>query len=181
MEYEAKFRVSSLDDVERSLRSLGAVFEEEVFEEDHYIDLHPCVKLRERDEALRVRISKGNRTSQRGELTYKGPKIRKNLKIREELTVEVSDPYTLIEIFKRLGFKEYVLRKHRRIYRLANYKIFLDRVEGVGSFIEIEVEGVKTTDEFIEYIKKFKSLICITGDHIVKSYLEMWLEERGYA
>ncbi|MGC9147860.1 MAG: class IV adenylate cyclase [Sulfolobales archaeon] len=181
MEYEAKFKASSLDEIERTLRNLGAVFEEEVYEEDHYIDLYPCVKLKERDEALRIRISRGNRTSQRGELTYKGPKIKKNLKIREELTVEVSDPHVLIEIFKRLGFREYVLKKHRKIYRLANYKIFLDRVEDIGSFIEIEIEGVKSAEEFIEHIKKFKSLVGITGDHIVKSYLEMWLEERGYA
>ncbi|MEZ0290037.1 MAG: class IV adenylate cyclase [Sulfolobales archaeon] len=180
MEYEAKFRVSSLEDVERTLRELGAVFEEEVFEEDHYIDLFPCVKLRERDEALRIRISKSNKTGFRGELTYKGPKIRKDLKVREELTTSVSDPFVVIEIFRRLGFKDHILRKTRRVYRLANYKIFLDKVEDIGSFVEIEVEGIERPEDLIEHIKRFKSLIGVTGDHIVKSYLEMWLEERGY-
>ena len=181
MEYEAKFRVASLENVEKILRDLGAVFEEEVYEEDHYIDLYPCVKLKERDEALRVRISRSNKTSLRGELTYKGPRIRRDLKVREELTSDISDPYVVIEIFKRLGFGEHVLRKYRRIYRLGRYKIFLDRVEGMGVFVEIEVDGVKSPEEFIEEIKRFKSLVGIADDQIVKSYLEMWLEERGYA
>jgi adenylate cyclase class 2 len=179
VEFEAKFRVSSLERVEKILRELGAVFEEEVYEEDHYIDLYPCVRLRERDEALRIRISRGSRTGLRGEITYKGPKIRRDLKIREELTTEVRDPEIVIEIFHRLGFNQHVLRKIRRIYRLANYKIFLDKVDDVGQFVEIEVEGIERPEDLIEHIKKFKSLVGITGDHIVKSYLEMWLEERG--
>ncbi|GAY25242.1 hypothetical protein ATG_04450 [Desulfurococcaceae archaeon AG1] len=177
MEYEAKFEVKDHSDIERALKSLGAVYEEEVFEEDHYIDLYPCIKLRERDEALRVRISEGSR-SRRGEITYKGPKIRKDLKARDEITVEVRDPRGLVEIFRRLGFKSHVIRKRRKIYRLGVYKIFLDDVEAVGRFVEIEVEGVSSPEEFLERIKKFKSLIGITGNHIVKSYLELWLEGR---
>lgn len=180
MEYEAKFRVSSLERIEKTLRELGAVFEEEVYEEDHYIDLYPCVKLRERDEALRIRISRGSRTGLRGEVTYKGPKLRRDLKVREEISTEVRDPYVLIEIFRRLGFSDHVLRKSRKIYRLANYKIFLDKVEDIGHFVEIEVEGLEKPEDLIEHIRKFKSLVGITGDHIVKSYIEMWLEERGY-
>ncbi len=178
MEYEAKFEVKDHSDIERALKTLGAVYEEEVFEEDHYIDLYPCIKLRERDEALRVRISEGSR-SRRGEITYKGPKIRRDLKARDEITVEVRDPRGLVEIFRRLGFKSHVIRKRRKIYRLGVYKIFLDDVEAVGRFVEIEVEGVRSPEEFLESIKKFKSLIGITGNHIVKSYLELWLEGRG--
>ncbi|MEL9929837.1 MAG: class IV adenylate cyclase, partial [Sulfolobales archaeon] len=139
------------------------------------------IKLRERDEALRVRISRSNKTSMRGEMTYKGPRVRKDLKIREELTTAVSDPYIIIEIFRRLGFKDHVIRKIRRIYRLGNYKIFLDRVEDIGSFVEIEVEGISKPEELIEHIKRFRSMVGVTGDYIVKSYLELWLEERGYA
>ena len=60
MEYEAKFRVRDHSEVERALRTLGAVYEEEVFEVDHCIDLYPCDKLRERDEALWIRISEGS-------------------------------------------------------------------------------------------------------------------------
>lgn len=178
MEYEAKFRVEDHESVERALRAVGAVFEEEVFEEDHYIDLYPCVKLRERDEALRIRISEGSR-GRRGEITYKGPKIRRNLKARDEITVYVSSPRDLVEIFMRLGFRSYVIRKRRRIYRMGVYKIFLDNVEPIGRFVEIEVEGVKSPEEFLESIRRLKSVIGISGEHIVKSYLELWLEERS--
>jgi len=172
MEYEAKFRVDDHESIERSLKSLGAVYEEEVYEEDHYIDLYPCVKLRERDEALRIRISEGSR-SRRGEITYKGPKIRKDLKVRDEITVDVSEPRELLEIFRRLGFKSHVIKKRRKIYR-----IFLDEVESVGKFVEIEVDGVSSPEEFLEKIKRLKNLVGISGDQVVKSYLELWLEGR---
>jgi predicted adenylyl cyclase CyaB len=178
MEYEAKFRVRDHSEVERALRTLGAVYEEEVFEEDHYIDLYPCVKLRERDEALRIRISEGSR-SKRGEITYKGPRMRRDLKIRDEITVDVSNPRDLLEIFRRLGFKSHVIKKRRKIFRLGVYRIFLDDVESVGKFLEIEVEGVSSPEEFLESIRRLKSLIGFEGEHVVKSYLELWLEERG--
>jgi len=178
MEYEAKFRVKDHEAIERVLRSLGAVYEEEVFEEDHYIDLYPCVRLKERDEALRVRISEGSR-SRRGEITYKGPKIRKDLKARDEITVDVSNPRELIEIFRRLGFKSHVIRKRRKIYRMGVYRIFLDDVESLGKFVEIEVEGVSSPEEFLEKIRRLKSMVGISGDQVVKSYLELWLEGRG--
>jgi adenylate cyclase class 2 len=177
MEYEAKFRVKDHESIERALKSLGAVYEEEVFEEDHYIDLYPCIKLRERDEALRVRISEGSR-SRRGEITYKGPKIRRDLKVRDEITVDVSNPRDLIEIFRRLGFKSHVIRKKRKIYRLGIYRIFLDDVEAIGKFVEIEVDGVDSPEEFLEKIRRLKNMIGISGDQVVKSYLELWLEGR---
>ncbi len=179
-EYEAKFKVRDHGEIERALVKLGASLIDHVFEEDHYIDLYPCIDLKKRDEVLRIRITRSSSNRVSGELTYKGPKKFKDLKVRDEISIEIGDPFKLLDIFGRLGFKNrYVIRKQRKIYRLGTYKIFLDTVESLGRFVEIEVEGVKTASEFVSKIEKLKNIINISGVNIVKSYLELWLEERG--
>ncbi len=180
MEYEVKVSVDNLDDVERKLKSLGAVLLDEVFEEDYYIDLAPCIDLKSLDMALRVRI-KRSKVLKRvvSELTFKGPKIVPNMKIRKEITVSVDDGYKLLEIFKELGFRYYIIKKKRKIYKYGPYTVFLDDVQGLGSFIEVEVEGIDSIDKFREMIKRFVSLLKISENFIVKSYLEMMLARIG--
>ena len=176
MEYEIKVSVSNLSDVEKKLRELGAVLLDEVVEEDYYIDLSPCIDLKSLDMALRVRI-KRSRVMKRtlSELTFKGPKVVPHMKIRKEITVALDDGYKALEIFKELGFRYYVIKKRRKIYRYGPYKVFLDDVQGLGTFIEVEVEGVESIDQFKEMIKRFVSLLKISENFIVKSYLEMML------
>lgn len=184
-EYEVKIAVENLKEIEKALKEIGAVFEDEVYEEDYYIDLRPCKDLKASDEALRVRISKGSRTTiESYEFTYKGPKIRPDLKVRDEITIEVSDGRALIEIFRRLGFRTYIIRKKRKVYRYGKYKVFLDEVMGLGRFVEIEVEGASNVKEFASEIRKLVSILKLTGSFISKSYLEMILDrieviERG--
>ncbi len=180
MEYEIKVSVSNLDEVERKLKDLGAVLLDEVAEEDYYIDLSPCIDLRALDMALRVRIKKSKVMKRTiSELTFKGPKIVPNMKIRKEITVSLDDGYKALEIFRELGFRYYVVKKKRKIYRYGPYKVFLDDVQGLGTFIEVEVEGVETVDQFKEMIKRFVSLLKISENFIVKSYLEMMLARIG--
>ncbi len=179
-EYEIKIAVKDLGDVERALREIGAVLEDDVYEEDHYIDLRPCKDLRSTDEVLRIRISRSSKTnSEFYELTYKGPRTARIPKVRDEISVEVSDGRALLEIIRRLGFLTYVLKKRRKIYRYGKYKIFLDDVVHLGKYIEVEVEGVSSVEEFNEEIKKLVSILRLSGPLISKSYLELILEKLG--
>jgi len=176
MEYEVKVSVDNLEDIERKLKNLGAVMIDDVLEEDYYIDLYPCIDLKARDMALRIRIKKSKMLKRTlSELTFKGPKIVPDMKIRKEITVAVDDGRKLLEIFEELGFRYYVIKKHRKIYRYGPYKVFLDNVHGLGTFVEVEVEGVDSIDQFRNMIKKFVSILKISENFIVKSYLEMML------
>ena len=176
MEYEVKVSVDNLEDIEKKLRNLGAVLVDDVLEEDYYIDLYPCIDLKARDMALRVRIRKSKVLKRTvSELTFKGPKIVPDMKIRKEITVSVEDGRKLLQIFEELGFKYYLIKKRRKIYRYGPYKVFLDDVQGLGTFIEVEVEGVDSVDQFREMIKQFVSILKISENFIVKSYLEMML------
>jgi len=129
MEVEVKFRVD-FEEMKQKIESLGALFVREELQEDVYFSL-PLPKL------LRVR-KLGNLGT--AFLTYKEIKDLGRNEEFDELEVEVSDFETTVEILKRLGFKEdVVVRKRRLVYRLDGVTFELNDVEGLGGFLDIEV------------------------------------------
>ncbi len=165
MEVEAKFRID--ENIKERVEKI-AEFVKEVFEEDYYLK-HPCRDFMRTDEALRIR------KSEKIVLTYKGPKVDKETKTREEIEVVVSDFENTLEIFKRLGFDVVAkVSKVRRIYKLDDMKILVDSVEGLGDFVEIEIKS----DDVEKAKRRIFEIARRMGlkESITKSYLEMLLE-----
>ncbi|MFY9648140.1 MAG: class IV adenylate cyclase [Terriglobales bacterium] len=50
-----------------------------------------------------------------------------------------SDPYSLLEILSKSLAKTGVVKKTRKLYRIGQTRVHLDRVEGLGDFLELEV------------------------------------------
>ncbi len=176
IEVEAKYEVKDLEDIERKLLVLGAVYIGEEYEEDYYFQ-HPCRDFMKTDEALRVR-----KTMNRIELTYKGPKMSSLIKSRVEINVGVEDLDSIIALLEKLGFKKvFIVKKYRKKYRLSEeVKISVDVVENLGSFIEIEVSSKRS--EFREAEKKVLAIarsLGLEGKPIIKSYLELLLEKKA--
>ncbi|ALL00845.1 Adenylate cyclase [Pyrodictium delaneyi] len=177
VEVEAKLQLASckeLEEVRSRLEELGAVHEEEVVEEDTYFQ-HPCRDFAETDEALRLRIVGG-----KAELTYKGPKrIVGGSKARAEYTTSVGDPAAATRILESLGFRPVVVvRKTRSYYRLGDVSVSLDRVEGLGCFLEAEYKGQGSAEQASQFIEEvLEKLGIATRKRIYKSYLELLLEK----
>ncbi|MCS7097780.1 MAG: class IV adenylate cyclase [Candidatus Methanomethyliaceae archaeon] len=161
-EIEAKARVE--EDLTEKILKMGGRFLGEKIQEDIYFE-HPCRDFVKSDEAFRLRIE-GNKSI----ITYKGKRESENLKIREEIEVEIKDSKAFINILERLGFKKaYTIRKRRREFLLNEIIICLDDVNGLGSFIELEggeklLEiaeklGIRnlTTESYLEMIIKSKT------------------------
>ena len=129
MEVEVKFRVD-FNSTKRAIESIGAAFVREEIQEDVYLSI-PLPEL------LRVRrIGNLNRSF----LTYKRIADPGRNEEFDELEVEVSSFETTLEILKRLGFKEdVVVKKRRLVYRLGDVTFELSEVEGLGAFLDIEV------------------------------------------
>ena len=129
MEVEVKFRVD-FNSARRAIESLGATFIREEIQEDVYLSV-PLPEL------LRVRrISNLNRSF----LTYKRIADPGRNEEFDEVEVEVGDFETTLEILRRLGFKEDVwVKKRRLVYRLGDVTFELSEVEGLGGFLDIEV------------------------------------------
>jgi adenylate cyclase class 2 len=129
------------------------------------------------DEALRIRSLGGHSV-----LTYKGPKLDKVSKTRVEIETPVDGTATA-KIFHSLGFLEAgAVRKKRDIFRAGEIIVCLDAVEGLGEFLEVEldVEDKKDLESSRAELFKFLSQFGLSEkDSIRTSYLEMVLDKRN--
>jgi len=146
LEVEVKFRVN-FEAIRGRIEELGANLSHEELQEDVYFSL-PYPRL------LRVRNVPN---LGRAFLTYKEIKDPGRNEEFDELEVEVSSFETTVGILRRLGFDEDVIvRKRRLVYRLGDVTFELNDVEGLGSFLDIEVisDDVPTAKERIWEVAK---------------------------
>jgi adenylate cyclase class 2 len=176
LEVEIKLKVyeSELKRLKESL-SKQCVQLEEAELVDYYLS-HPCYDMAERDEALRLRVKRAN-TKEEAELTYKGKRIEeKGVKSREEISVSVSDWANLLNILKAVGFIDFAkVRKVRIDFDCYSYKISLDRVDDLGTYVEIEGKNDCNADCILAVLKKLN----IQGEVEKRTYLELILSTRS--
>jgi adenylate cyclase class 2 len=141
IEAEAKVRAPH-EPVEERLTELDAEHVTDKKQVDVYFAA-PHRDFADTDEALRVRHENG-----RAYVTYKGPKLDAETKTREEHETEVGDAETAVAVFESLGFDEFGrVSKQRSVYELDGKTVVLDEVDGLGSFVEVEVEAENSTEE----------------------------------
>jgi len=171
IEVEVKVR-ADLEKIERKLFDTGARFEGEFYEEDLYFN-SPFRDFSLSDEALRIRFQE-----KKGLFAYKGPKLDPISKSREEIEVEVSDPSKLRRILLKLGFKEAGwVKKRRKKFELDSFRVFLDEVEGLGGFVEIETKAEGPYEELLQKALELLEKLGLKGELIRESYLELLLKK----
>lgn len=186
-EVEIKFAIPDPESFGSLLQErFGLTLGEEVFESDLFFQ-HPNRDFARSDECLRVRQRDG-----RVFMTYKGPKIDRNSKTREEIELPlgdpVSDPERILEQIKnllnRIDFYEKTrLEKLRRsgilYYQNRRILITLDRISDLGFFTEMEVEVENRMD-----VDDAQSILFRLADDlqlkngIRTSYLELFLRKK---
>lgn len=168
IEVEVKARAGP--DILDRIKSIGA----KPLAVEHHLDLYfnsPSRDFGKTDEALRIRVKEEG-----ARLTYKGPKLDSQTKSRKEITVQIDDPSALEEILQSLGFvKSGVVRKVRRKYSLGEAVIALDQVEGLGSFVEVEMAGSGDWSSKKERVMEIISALGL-NESIRNSYLELLME-----
>lgn len=170
IEIEIKSPCEDLDGVERRLLELGAEFHGEIEQADLYLS-HPCRDFARTDEALRLRREGDGAT-----LHYKGPKIDSRTKSREEIGMFLREPDAMMSILDRLGFRPVAeVRKVRRNYGIGKIEVSLDRVSGLGGFVELEVQDLPVE----EGRRMLFGLLAELGLESTerRSYLELLLEK----
>ena len=112
---------------------------EEIEQRDTYLQ-SPLKDFQQTDEALRIRQIETREKTREVEVTYKGPKIGNDMKIREELTISTKQYLNTLKIFERLGYTVVAEIKKKRINWKKNFiTISLDEVIGLGTYIEAEM------------------------------------------
>ncbi len=170
LEVEIKSPCADPDAMRKMLSALGTGQTEARVDRDRYFN-HPSRDFAETDEAVRIR-SIGDRHY----LTYKGPKLSAKTKSRVEEEVSIADAETGRKILTALSFTEVLLvEKKREVYKLNEIEICLDTIEGLGSFVELEI----MTDDQQKGEEKLFALAGQLGlkEFVNISYLEMLLEK----
>ena len=168
MEIEVKASVNDLKAVRERVLALGGRDFGRIHQVDEYYS-HPTRDFAETDEAVRLRTENDLTV-----ITYKGPKVDKETKTREELEVSIGNRETMAAILVRLGFKPVIkIAKKREVYGLRGLTVCLDQVEGLGPYIEIEAQGENVEAEKAKIFKLMNDL-GVSGSER-RSYLELIL------
>ncbi len=136
-EIEAKLKVDSLSEIERKLSELGAEFLAEQLQTDYHFD-DANTTLTKTDRCLRLRKQMVGKNESLF-LTYKGAKEKSNFKRRQEIEFEIKDADSVRKLLSALGYEQsLVVEKKRRLWKLGDCEVALDRLPLLGDFVEIE-------------------------------------------
>lgn len=144
LEVEVKYPVSEFAALEKRLAEEKARCDGVREEADHYFNA-PDRDFAKTDEALRIR-----RVGEANFVTYKGPKRDARTKTRTEIEVGLAagdrTAVDFMRLLEQLGYQPVaVVRKRRRVYHTQragfDLEICLDEVEGVGRFVELEIQA----------------------------------------
>ena len=191
--YEVEVKVpAELEVVRERLAALEADALGTVVQEDTYYDA-PHRSFPETDEALRIRSETRCADDERTEretgadteaastrLTYKGPLVDDKSKTREEVETAVADDERMDAILTSLGFDPAAtVRKERERFAVDDYLVTLDSVDGVGAFVEVELEADEADLESARdgALAMLERLGLDPDEQLRTSYLELKLEE----
>ncbi len=186
IELEASYYLDeNYDNILEKIKLENFKFSEDIIEEDTYFTDKNMLFIQDR---ICLRTRKINEDFL--ELTYK-PKTDNNTekygKREVNLKIDPKDYFDTKYIIEELGYIEYVsFKKHRKVYskNINNfeYNIMIDQIEGVGSFIELEIlansEEEKETlhDELDIFVEKMG---CQNLREKEKPYRDIVKEYRG--
>lgn len=162
-----KIRLPEGIDWTARLRAIGATRGSETVQDDTFWS-HPQRDFAQTDEALRVR-----REAARTILTYKGPRLEADAKVRPEYNVGLEESPD--DLLGALGFAPTArLNKHRTTWLFAGVEVAMDSVAGLGSFIEIE--ALTGVDDPVRVIEGVRDTLGLSDEPAIQeSYLALAL------
>lgn len=192
LEIEMKFRVPDVDAYKKLLAETLNVELGEPSTEDDVFFTNETLGFPNEGKSLRIR-RRGNYLA----ATFKGPRLDKLTKTREEIELtlvdyreEVDEEQTRrvdqaqkdwIDFYNKLGFARYgeVIKTRRRAqttYGGREFEITLDEIAGVGYFTELEVTAEKEELEEARLVVVALANKLGLSESIARSYLSMVYE-----
>jgi len=165
IEVEIKVKISDPNLIRKKF-DINGVYKLSLHHEDIYFNMPKGLRdFKQTDEALRLRKSvEFNRDSKKVAqkinyfITYKGKKIDKTTKTREEIEVKINEIDDMKNLLKILGFREvFTVIKERELY---DFKFKDTKIEALIDYIPIldqhfvEVELITESHENIEENKE---------------------------
>ena len=172
IENEVKYKIDSLKKIENNLIKIGFILTKKIAQEDFYFS--PPHKKFAGTKKYYLRLRKSNNGC-----SFSYHVVKNNLQT-QEWEVQIDKCSVLLKILEYLNFKiDCIVKKRREIYQKEDISITLDKIEHLGSFIEIECMGHFTErkrEQFFSVIRKLnlKKENSISGvgypDLLMKKY-----------
>lgn len=169
VEVKVEIKPSQIKAIKQKLVSLGAVLGKKIKEKDIYftaphrdfIKTRECLRIREREDYL--------------EMTYKGPTTKSMADKKQFWKSEINIPLNCskeeAEIFlESINFTKIIdVIKEREEFILNKQKVFIDKVDGLGWFLEIEniAIGEKERQEAIDENMNLLINLNLSEKHII--------------
>jgi len=190
IEVEIKVKILDPNILRKKFEDINGVYKLSLHHEDIYFNMPNGLRdFKQTDEALRLRKSiEFNRENKamiqkiNYFITYKGKKIDKTTKTREEIEVKINEIENMKNLLKLLGFREvFTVIKERELYdfKFKNRKIeaLIDYIPILEQhFVEVELitESYDNVVENKEILFQFLENFGIKKqESIRKSYLEL--------
>lgn len=164
---EIKARCTDHGSVQRALANMGS----RLVGTDHQVDTYFRVPVG------RLKLREGN--IENSLIHYLRPD-QSGPKTSDVLLYRVAPDPALKAVLERAMGVLVVVDKQREIHFVDNVKIHLDRVEGLGSFLEIEAidaDGTRTESELLTQCEAFMEAFGVSAHDLVeRSYSDLLLE-----
>lgn len=177
-EVEIKLPVPDTEKIISGLLEMGFHPGMILSESDTYFD-NDGEQIRKNGEALRIRQTRDSKTGEtQNIITFKGQKMDEVSMTRQELETEIGDAETCLQILSTIGFTpvQPKVMKHRQTFHCGEITACIDHVQGLGSFLELEIliEEDSCKDAALTKIKKILTRLGFQmGDTTRISYLGM--------
>ena len=157
-EVELQIIIKNPTEVERKLRKIGKFIKTRKQIDKYFVTPYKDFFAKEPPiEYLRIRFEKG-----KNHLNYSFLHFGKDGRLRatDEYETLVDKPAIVEEVFKKIGFVPKVtVIKTRKYFDCGNFEVTLDKVKGLGNFMEIEAKrdfgGVnKTRKACLDFLRK---------------------------
>ena len=168
--YECKARCHDLDRIEQILLNLNADYKGE----DHQIDTYF-----ETDNG-RFKLREGN--IENALIFYQRQDIA-GAKVSDISYYQSADKESLKQVLTKAMNVISCVDKRRKIFFIDNVKFHLDRIEGLGTFVEIEAIGMTESDTVEKLKNQCAQYIEMFGiqddDFVADSYVDMVRRKSG--
>lgn len=178
IETEIKLPVSDLDEIRKKLTENGFVPVSHVRERDTYFD-NVQEQIRANGQALRIRETVDLQTgSVFAQINFKGKKLDPLTMTRQELESTVGQAEICRQILESIGFYKVSpeIIKDRTMLHCGEMTACLDRIEHLGSFLELEIL-VEKEEQKDAAQNQIASVLAMLGyymtDTVNVSYLSM--------
>ena len=184
IEVEIKVKVDNFEEIKKKISKIGKLIKAIKQIDEYYVPVHRNFFNQKPHpiEWLRIRTNPDKVTFEYDKSMNK--KVDGEQDYAEEYETKISDVGEFKKILEFLDFRKVVtVEKEREYWKCGSIEIALDKVKGLGAFIEAEAKGdFKDDKEAKQACIKFLEglgLKDVEKNYIKKGYSELMLEKEG--